>query len=178
MIHFPMAQTRRSFVRNAPLAAAAALPLAASPSFQLWSQTPDAAAPHPAFQLFTAQAVAADLARLQAAPGNNDLVASKQLAASMTLTVEQKKSAPEFEFHEHRDHIFQILDGSTTYEIGGTPQNPRQTRPGEWLAPASEGFSKVTLNKGDMLLVPRSVPHRRITEQQVTFLLISATTPA
>jgi mannose-6-phosphate isomerase-like protein (cupin superfamily) len=180
VINFRMAQTRRSFVRKAPLLAAA-LPLMERPSFALWSQAADSAAhpaAHPGYQLFTSQDVEGIFHKLDAAPGNHDLVSSKQIPVSVTLTVEEKKTAPEFEYHEHRDHVLQVIDGTTTYELGGTPRNARQTRPGEWLAPESEGFSEVTLKKGDILLIPRSVPHRRITSDKVGFMLISATTPA
>ena len=89
------------------------------------------------------------------------------------LTTEEKKSAKEFEYHEGRDHIFQVLEGATTYELGGTPTNPRNTKPGEWLAPGSEGATTVTLRKGDMLVIPRGTPHKRTTETSVTFYLIS-----
>jgi len=96
----------------------------------------------------------------------------------MTITIneESKKAAKEFEYHAHRDHVFQVLDGTTRYELGGTPKNARQTRPGEWLAPESEGATTITLNKGDMLVVPRMTPHKRTTEGTVSLLLINATT--
>jgi len=112
-----------------------------------------------------------DTAALQAAPGNNNLVDDKTF--TIALTVEKDKSAKEFEWHEHRDHIFRILEGSTIYELGGTPKNARNIRPGEWLAPHSEGATTLTLHKGDMLVIPRGTPHRRSTRQSVTFTLIS-----
>jgi mannose-6-phosphate isomerase-like protein (cupin superfamily) len=89
------------------------------------------------------------------------------------LTTEKEKSAAEFEWHEHRDHIFQILDGSTVYELGGTPKGAHSRGPGEWLAPESDGHETVPLNKGDMLVVARGTPHRRVTTGSVTFSLIS-----
>ena len=61
------------------------------------------------------------------------------------------------------------------YELGGTPQGGHNTKPGEWLAPASEGATKMTLHKGDWLLIPRGTPHKRTTETSVTFALISTT---
>jgi mannose-6-phosphate isomerase-like protein (cupin superfamily) len=178
VLNFAMAneQSRRNFLRTAPLAAAIALPLTDS---LLHAQAPPAepVAPVP-FQLFPAQTIASMVATLESAPGNNDIVTAKPLAISMTVTAEEKKSAKEFEFHQHRDHVFQILDGTTTYELGGTPKNAHQTKPGEWLAPESEGAQTVTLKKGDMLTVPRMTPHKRTTEGKVSFLLINATTPA
>ena len=55
------------------------------------------------------------------------------------MTVEDKKAAKEFEWHEGRDHILQILEGSTEYELGGTPQGGHNTKPMEWLAQLPKG---------------------------------------
>jgi mannose-6-phosphate isomerase-like protein (cupin superfamily) len=93
---------------------------------------------------------------------------------TVVLTTEKAKSGAEFEWHEHRDHVFQILDGSTVYELGGTPKGAHSKGPGEWLAPDSDGHETVTLNKGDILTIGRGTPHRRVTAGSVTFSLISA----
>jgi len=79
----------------------------------------------------------------------------------------------EFEWHEGRDHVFLILEGATKFELGGTPKDARNTKPGEWLAPVSEGATTVEAKKGDMLVVPRGTPHRQSTENSVTWMLIS-----
>ena len=144
---------RRNFLRTAPIAAAAGFALAdgslfASPAAGQ-SAAPAAAA---TIQLFTAQAIQEDIKALQAKPGNNNL---------------------EFEWHEGRDHVLQIMDGATVYEVGGTPKDGRNTKPGEWLAPGSDGAATLTLKKGDMLVIPRGTPHKRSTAESVTFLLIS-----
>jgi len=112
---------------------------------------------------------------LQAKPGNDNLYEPKALPLTIVLTTEEKKSAKEFEYHEGRDHIFLIVEGATKYELGGTPKDARKTKPGEWLAPASEGATSLTLKKGDMLVIPRGTPHKRSTEGNVTFTLISTT---
>ena len=89
------------------------------------------------------------------------------------LQVEKAASAKEFEWHEGRDHVFQILDGATVYEVGGTPTGGHSKGPGERLAPASEGAAKIAMKKGDMLVIPRGTPHKRSTADSVTLLLIS-----
>jgi mannose-6-phosphate isomerase-like protein (cupin superfamily) len=167
-------QTRRNFLLTAPLAAAAAFPLAEKSLFasSISAGGAQAATPEP-FKLFPADKLADAIKMLQAKPGNDNLVSSKALPLTIVLTTEEKKSAKEFEYHEGRDHIFQILEGATLYEMGGTPKNARSTKPGEWLAPASEGATSLTLHKGDMLVIPRGTPHKRSTESSVTFLLIS-----
>jgi quercetin dioxygenase-like cupin family protein len=112
---------------------------------------------------------------LQSTPGNNNLYTASPLPFTIVLTTEAKKSAKEFEWHEGRDHIVQVLDGTTIYELGGAPQNGRNTKLGEWLAPNSQNATTLTLHKGDMLIIPRGTPHRRSTADSITFYLISTT---
>ena len=123
------------------------------------------------FQVFTAQEIQDDAKALLASPGNNNLVQGKNFA--VVLTVETAKSAKEFEWHEKRDHILQVLDGSTIYEVGGTPKGAHSEAPGEWHAPEAEGATTLTLKKGDMLVIPRGTLHKRSTAGTVTFTLIS-----
>jgi mannose-6-phosphate isomerase-like protein (cupin superfamily) len=169
-------QTRRNFLRTAPLVAAVTLPfteklLLASNATLSSAET---ATPQP-YQVYTADKLSDAMKSLQAKPGNDSLFDSKALPFTIVMTTEEKKSAKEFEFHEGRDHILQILDGTTFYEVGGTPKNAHNIKPGEWLAPTSEGATSLTLHKGDMLVIPRGTPHKRTTEGSVTLVLISTT---
>jgi quercetin dioxygenase-like cupin family protein len=127
------------------------------------------------FDVITAEALQADAKKLQANPGTMDLVTSKEVPFLMVLTTETAHSATEFEWHEGRDHILQVVEGTTLYEVGGTPKNGRNVKPGEWLATSCEGATKMTLKKGDILVIPRNTPHRRSTSGSVTFTLISPT---
>jgi quercetin dioxygenase-like cupin family protein len=169
-------QSRRNFLRTAPLAAAVGITLTEqllAPRCAAAEGAAAGATPVP-FQVFTAEQIADASKALQAAPGNKNLVESTDgESVAVVLTVEKAKSAKEFEWHEGRDHIVQIVDGTTVYEVGGTPKDGRNTKPGEWLAPASEGATKLTLKKGDMLTIPRGTPHKRSTAGSVTFILIS-----
>jgi quercetin dioxygenase-like cupin family protein len=166
--------SRRNFMRTAPLAAAAiSLPL--SDRLLFAAQATPAASPVP-FQLFTAAQLAESEKKLQAAPGNDNLFQPATLPFTIVLTTEEKHSAKEFEWHEGRDHIVQILEGSTVYELGGQPERVHNNKlPTEWLAPTSAGATKMTLHKGDMVVIPRGTPHKRSTEGSVTFYLISTT---
>jgi mannose-6-phosphate isomerase-like protein (cupin superfamily) len=163
---------RRWFLVRASAAAAAGLSIAGE-TFNAPCAAAQAAPlpPQGGVQSFTAAGLQNAIANLEASPGNNTLVDGKTF--TVALTVEKNKAAKEFEWHEGRDHVFQILEGSTVFELGGTPKNARNTKPGEWLAPESENAVKLTLNKGDMLVIPRGVPHRRTTAGSVTLMLIS-----
>ncbi len=168
--------SRRTFLRTAPVAAAVGFTLtetlmAAAPG----SSGGDVAAAAVPFKLFTGKELEADEKALHEKPGNNNLVTQVAgFPCAVVMTTEAHASAKEFEWHEGRDHIVQIIDGSTLYEVGGTPKNGRNTKPGEWLAPASEGSKSMVLGKGDMLVIPRGTPHKRSTEDSVTFYLISS----
>jgi mannose-6-phosphate isomerase-like protein (cupin superfamily) len=168
--------TRRNFLLTAPIAAAAASPLADT---MLRASTAGAVgqggdAPLP-IQVFTAADMAGEAKGVQAAHSTKSLVTSP--ATLMVINEETKKAGKEFEWHATRDHVFQVLDGETKYELGGTPKGAHQTKPGEWLAPESEGAKTVMLKKGDYLFVPRMTPHKRSTDGSVTLLLISSQNP-
>jgi quercetin dioxygenase-like cupin family protein len=168
---------RREFLRAAPLAAAAGITLANS-SFlaplaagQAATAQGSGVSSGPTFQVFTTEQIQVDIKALLASPGNNNLVQGKNFA--VVLTVETSKSAKEFEWHEGRDHILQVLDGSTVYEVGGTPKGAHSEAPGEWHAPEAVGATTLTLEKGDMLVIPRGTLHKRSTAGTATFTLIS-----
>jgi mannose-6-phosphate isomerase-like protein (cupin superfamily) len=169
-------QTRRNFLRTAPIVAAVSLPLTEKFLFGSTATSGSAETTTPApFQVFTADKLSDAMKGLEAKPGNDSLFDSKTLPFTIVLTTEEKKAAKEFEYHEGRDHILQILEGTTLLEVGGTPKDARNTKPGEWLAPACEGATSLTLHKGDMLVIPRGTPHKRSTDASVTLLLISTT---
>ena len=128
------------------------------------------------FQVFSAGDMAKELSGVQANDGTKNLIAAPGLSVTMAINAETKKSGKEYEAHATRDHVFQVLEGETIYEVGGTLKGARETKPGEFLAPECEGFTRVALKKGDYLSVPRMTPHKRITEGKVSLLLISANT--
>ncbi len=169
---------RREFLRAAPAGAVSGLAIV---EMSLWApiamgQAQGAAGSRNAgsagsFQFFSAQAIQDDAKALEASPGNNNLVQQKTF--TVVLTAETTKTGAEYEWHEGRDHIFQILDGETVYEVGGTPKGAHSIGPGEWRAPEAEGTTKFTMRKGDMLVILRGTLHRRSTAGTVTFTLIS-----
>ena len=167
--------SRRNFLRTAPVAAAVGFSLADSLvalAQAAWARMWNAAAQP--FKLWTAKELDADRAALDTKPGDNRLYESKAISEQIILTTEKHKSATEFEFHEGRDHLLLVLDGSTVYEVGGTPTGTKvMPGQGEWHATGSTGSKSLVLGKGDMLLIPRGTLHKRSTEDSVTFLLIS-----
>jgi mannose-6-phosphate isomerase-like protein (cupin superfamily) len=168
-------RSRRNFLAIAPLAAAAGIPLTETFLFasNAAAAAAQVAAPEPS-QLFTAEKIADAVKTFQSQLGEHYLYQPKSIPMTIAMTSQDKHVAKDFEYHEGRDHVFLILDGATTFEVGGTPKDPRNTRPGEWNAPSSEGASVMEVKKGDMLVIPRGTPHRQSTEKSVTWMLISS----
>jgi mannose-6-phosphate isomerase-like protein (cupin superfamily) len=174
----PRTPTRRSFLKTASATAVVAgLPFtgeqaAAASAAQVF--------PHDPSQLLTAARMASALQALAVRPGakNDDAIFGRNiLPFTVALTVESNLVDTQFEYHEDRDHLFQILDGETTLEVDGIPQGGHSEQPGQWHSPTSAGTTVHTLRKGDMLLIPRGAPHKRSTTKSVTFMLISVTSP-
>ena len=172
-----VANSRRSFMRAVPAAAAGITLAGWMPSLALAQAQAGTPLSKGKFQVIGAEGLDGDIKALASEAGAAN---SKRLFNDtyflIDLWVEKSNAGKEFEWHENRDHIVQILDGSTMYELGGEPQGTHGNGPGEWLAPHSEGASKVTLKKGDWLVIRRGTPHKRTTAEHVTFILTAPLT--
>jgi quercetin dioxygenase-like cupin family protein len=169
LLHMVKDQSRRRFLQTAPLVAVASLSL----TDELLAQGAPAQASVP-FQSYTAEQIAAAEKALHEKPGDKSLFAAPSLPLTVVMTTEVAKKAKEFEWHEGRDHVVQILEGSTLYEVGGTPEGAHTEKAGEWHAPTAKGSKSIMMSKGDMLVIPRGTLHKRSTEDSVTFYLISS----
>jgi mannose-6-phosphate isomerase-like protein (cupin superfamily) len=160
---------RRTFLRGAAAAAAAGLALKDEKLFA--AQAPPLPPDPKTFELYPAEKLAGVWHELEAAPANKTVVNGGTY--TIMYTVETNHAAKEFEYHEGRDHILQIVEGTTMYQVGGTPKGAHSTGPGEWLAPESEGATTYNLKAGDLLLIPRGTPHKRTTTGTVKLTLVS-----
>jgi quercetin dioxygenase-like cupin family protein len=163
----PAAMLALADLLPAVAAAQNAMPLAQQATFPLSTEK---------FKVISAETVAEDIHAHEAKSGTTRFFNDKNFV--LDLWVEKTTGPHEFEWHEHRDHIVSILDGETVYELGGTPLKAHSIGPGEWLAPEMQGSTKMTLKKGDVLVVRRGTPHRRTTKESVTFLIASPQTPS
>lgn len=167
--------TRRRFLLTVPAAAAAGVALTDASMFSsIAAAQEDIGLSKVPYTLIKSSEFEADIAA-EGKNANKFLYNDANL--DFALTTETATHGAEHEWHEYRDHIVHILDGTTTIEVGGTPKGTHKLRTGEWLAPECEGAVPVTLSKGDTLFIPRGTPHRRITTGTVTLTLTSSKTP-
>lgn len=73
------------------------------------------------------------------------------------------------ELHTQDTDIFYVVDGSATFVTGGTIVEPTTTGPGEIRGKAVTGGVTRHLAKGDVIVIPKGVPHW-FTEIGGTFL--------
>jgi quercetin dioxygenase-like cupin family protein len=65
----------------------------------------------------------------------------------------------EVEVHERDTDVFYILEGTATFVTGGKAVEPRTTSAGEIRAKEITGGQERKLAKGDVIVIPRGVPH-------------------
>lgn len=65
----------------------------------------------------------------------------------------------EVEMHEHDTDIFYIIEGSATFITGGKVVDQRSDGPGEMRAKELVGGEDHQLNKGDVIVIPKGIPH-------------------
>lgn len=63
------------------------------------------------------------------------------------------------EVHTQDTDIFYIMEGSATFVTGGTVVEPATTGPGEARGKAITGGTTRHLQKGDVIVIPKGVPH-------------------
>lgn len=65
----------------------------------------------------------------------------------------------EVEIHERDTDVFYILEGTATFVTGGKAVEPRTISAGEIRAKEIAGGEERQLAKGDVIVIPRGVPH-------------------
>jgi len=73
------------------------------------------------------------------------------------------------EVHEHDTDVIYVTEGSATFVIGGTINDAKTDSPSEIRAKSSNGGTAHILTKGDVIIVPKGIPHW-FSEVSGTFL--------
>ncbi len=78
------------------------------------------------------------------------------------------------EVHTNDTDIFYILDGAATFLTGGTVVDSKQTSPTEIRGKALEGAAMHNLVKGDVIVIPKGVPHwfKEVTSKPVLYFVV------
>ncbi len=136
------------------------------------------AAPAQPYVVATARSIDGIIKELHAENRLHNLISAENIGCRVYIQHELDVSTNPAEVHDAADDIFVIMEGTTTYVLGGKLEAPKETQPGEWRAPGITGGKEFKVNKGDMIVVPRGTPHQRITRGlDVTFMVIKSFVP-
>ncbi|MFL6618481.1 MAG: heme-binding protein [Povalibacter sp.] len=78
---------------------------------------------------------------------------------SFRVNASRRDGAGEAEIHLDDTDIFYVIDGSATLVTGGNVVEPRNVSPTEQRGRQIEGGEERHLTKGDVISIPRGVPH-------------------
>jgi quercetin dioxygenase-like cupin family protein len=93
---------------------------------------------------------------------------------TVRLTRHEKRELAEV--HATKTHIFYVLQGTATYVTGGTVVDPKTTTPNEIRGIAIDGGEEHRLSKGDVIIVPKGMPHWT-KEVQSPFIAFAVNVP-
>ena len=117
-----------------------------------------------------------DLTKEIAAKDGNqqsDVVAASGTQMRVAVFHDDLRENDLHEVHDGSDDIYYVLEGEATLMLGGSLVEPNQTAPGEWRAKSATGATKVSIKKGDLIVVPRGTPHQRtVTGKGFSMILI------
>jgi mannose-6-phosphate isomerase-like protein (cupin superfamily) len=71
----------------------------------------------------------------------------------------RREKAGMAEVHEKDADLIYVIEGSVTFVTGGTVVDGKTTAPDEIRGTSIEGGDSRTLSQGDVIIVPRGVPH-------------------
>jgi len=116
------------------------------------------------FVVLPAQSIEDLERRLQPDNKVEELIGGPGMQLRVAVQHEKNKGGAAAELHDAADDVYYVLDGSATLVLGGRLDAPRETEAGEWRSPRIIDGRTVTINKGDLVIVPRGTPHQRSTE--------------
>ena len=108
----------------------------------------------------SAPAIYVDHNKVNATFGARGAGNTGSITGSPIRTVGNTRSKPgESEIHENVADVFMVMEGGSTFVMGGTVTGGKTTAPGEIKGTGVQGGKTVQLSKGDVVIVPAGVAH-------------------
>jgi mannose-6-phosphate isomerase-like protein (cupin superfamily) len=88
-----------------------------------------------------------------------DLFAGQSGNANYRVRASRHDDPTEVEIHTQDTDIFQVTSGEAIFIAGGTAVDAKQTSANELRGVSINGGTTYRLKKGDVMIVPRGIPH-------------------
>ncbi len=97
--------------------------------------------------------------------------------AEYRIGLARREGPGEAEVHDVDTDIFYVLDGSATLVTGGEMVDPRAVGPHETRARRTVGGKSEAVAKGDIIVIPRTVPHwfNEVMQAPFVYLVVKST---
>lgn len=84
------------------------------------------------------------------------------------------------ELHVQDTDVFYILEGSGVFVTGGTVQEEKTISPGEIRGSGLANGKAQTVSKGDVIVIPRGVPHwfKEVSQAPLLYFVVKTVAPA
>lgn len=89
-----------------------------------------------------------------------DLFAGQSGNANYRVRASRHDDPTEVEIHTLDTDIFYVTSGTATFVAGGTAPDAKQTSPTELRGKTINGATTYNLSQGDVMVVPRGIPHQ------------------
>ncbi len=117
------------------------------------------------------------------------IVDAAQVAASFTaggsfletpeyrVGMARREGPGDAEVHDVDTDIFYVFEGTATLVSGGEMVEPRTVGANEHRASSTRGGETRTVTKGDIIVIPRGVPHwfNEVSQAPFTYLVVKST---
>ncbi len=97
--------------------------------------------------------------KVKAAFAKGGMLLSPEGGRNFSILAGRRDRPGEAEIHALDTDIFYVVEGSATFVTGGKAIDSRTTAPNEMRGTSIEGGETRHLSKGDVLIIPKRVPH-------------------
>jgi mannose-6-phosphate isomerase-like protein (cupin superfamily) len=87
------------------------------------------------------------------------LIAGPEDGHNYAILCGRRDRPGEVETHALDTDVFYVVEGSATFVTGGTAIDSKTSAPNEMRGARIEGGETRTLSKGDVLVIPKGIPH-------------------
>ena len=125
------------------------------------------APPDPASRIITAAEMAAAFAK------GGSFIENSEYRVGLA----RRESGGDAEVHDVDTDIFYVFEGTATLVLGGEMVEPKSVGPNETRAASTRGGETKTVAKGDVIVIPRGVPHwfSAVAEAPFVYLVVKST---
>ncbi len=109
--------------------------------------------------------------KLQPENKAEDLIGGEGMQLRVAIQHDKSRPTAAAELHDASDDVYYVLEGTATLVLGGKLDAPHEIEPGEWRSPKINGGQTFQITKGDLIVVPRGMPHQR-TGKDFSMILI------